>query len=167
MGFVERLFSRPPSKDKFAQMLVDGIRRSARQVLSSDLSNNDLDNSPNGRPSRGVVVNSRGKHAHIRSLKSRWISAPGDAHLVYPGVAKLHGAPLEFDKRHSLDRLRYEAMRDGIEDYELLRLPATRSPETAGAISRSVVRSLTDYTLGPTEFNRARRRLLEELSRRP
>jgi hypothetical protein len=58
-------------------------------------------------------------------------------------------------------------MRDGIEDYELLRLLAARSPEKADTICRSVVRNVTDYTLDPTEFNRARRRLLEELSRRP
>ncbi|MGA2617220.1 MAG: glycoside hydrolase domain-containing protein [Thermoguttaceae bacterium] len=92
---------------------------------------------------------------------------PGDGHLVYPGVARLHGARPEYDKRHSSDSLRYEAMRDGIEDYELLRLLAARSPEKADTICRSVVRSLTDYTLDPTEFNRARRQLLEQLSRRP
>jgi hypothetical protein len=89
---------------------------------------------------------------------------PGDATLVYPGVAKLRGAPPSEDKLHSLDSLRYEAMRDGIEDYELLRLLASKKPDEADAICRSVVRSLTDYTLDPAEFNKARRRLLEAVS---
>jgi hypothetical protein len=86
---------------------------------------------------------------------------PGDGTLVYPGVAKLRGAPASEDRLHSLDSIRYEAMRDGIEDYELLRLLAAKKPEEADAICRSVVRSLTDYTLDPTEFNQARRKLLE------
>ncbi len=86
---------------------------------------------------------------------------PGDGTLVYPGVAKLRGAPPSEDKLHSLDSIRYEAMRDGIEDYELLRLLATKKPDEADVICRIVVRSLTDYTLDPAEFNQARRRLLE------
>jgi hypothetical protein len=55
-------------------------------------------------------------------------------------------------------------MRDGIEDYELLRLLAAKKPDEADAICRSVVRSLTDYTLDPAEFNNARRRLLEAVA---
>jgi len=89
---------------------------------------------------------------------------PGDGHLVYPGVARLHGALPSEDKLHSLDSLRYEAMRDGIEDCELLRLLAAKNPEEADAICRSVVRSLTDYTLDPAEFNKTRRRLLEAVT---
>jgi len=95
---------------------------------------------------------------------------PGDAHLVYPGVARLRGAPPSEDKLHSLDSIRYEAMRDGIEDYELLRLLAAKKPGEADAICRSVVRSLTNYTLDPAEFSQARRRLLEaagNLDRQP
>jgi len=90
---------------------------------------------------------------------------PGDGHLVYPGVARLHGAPPEYDKRHSLDSLRYEAMRDGIEDYELLRLLSAKRPDLADGICRAVVRSLTDYTLEPAEFNKARSTLLQAVSR--
>ena len=90
---------------------------------------------------------------------------PGDGHLVYPGAARLRGAAEEFDRRHSLDSLRYEVMRDGIEDYELLRLLAAASPETGDAVCHEVVRSLTDYTLDPEAFNAARRRLLEAVAR--
>ena len=90
---------------------------------------------------------------------------PGDAHLVYPGVARLRGAPASEDKLHSLDSLRYEAMRDGIEDYELLRLLAAEAPREADAICRMAVRSLSDYTLDPKEFSQARRRLLDAVSK--
>jgi len=89
---------------------------------------------------------------------------PGDAHLVYPGIARLRGLPESADKLHSLDSLRYEAMRDGIEDYDLLRLLAAKAPEKAETLSRKIVRSLTDYTLAPEEFNAGRRELLEGVS---
>jgi hypothetical protein len=55
-------------------------------------------------------------------------------------------------------------MRDGIEDYDLLRLFAAKSPEKAETLCRKIVRSLTDYTLAPEEFNAARRELLEGVS---
>lgn len=90
---------------------------------------------------------------------------PGDGHLVYPGVARLHGAPAAEDKLHSLDSIRYEAMRDGIEDYELLRLLAAKEPQQADAICRQVMRSLTDYTLDPQQVAAARRELLQALSK--
>ncbi len=90
-------------------------------------------------------------------------SPPGDGHLVYPGVARLRGAAESEDRRHSLDSIRYEAMRDGIEDYELLRLLAERDQRKANEIRGMVVRNLTDYTLDPDEFNTARRELLLSL----
>lgn len=79
---------------------------------------------------------------------------PGDSHIVYPG------------KYGPLSSIRLEAMRDGIEDYELLRLLALKDRKAAERICASVVRSMTDYTLDPTEFRRARSRMLDELERR-
>lgn len=79
---------------------------------------------------------------------------PGDTHIVYPG------------KYGPLSSIRLEAMRDGIEDYELLRLLALKDRKAADRICASVVRSMTDYTVDPTEFRRARSRLLDELERR-
>lgn len=79
---------------------------------------------------------------------------PGDTHIVYPG------------KYGPLSSIRLEAMRDGIEDYELLRLLALKDRKAAERICASVVRSMTDYTLDPTEFRRARSRLLDELEKR-
>ncbi len=79
---------------------------------------------------------------------------PGDTHIVYPG------------KYGPLASIRLEAMRDGIEDYELLRMLAAKDRRAAERICASVVRSMTDYTLDPAEFRKGRSRLLDELERR-
>lgn len=75
----------------------------------------------------------------------------GDSHVVYPG------------RRGPLPSIRLDAMRDGIEDYELLRLLSLQDQKAAKEICSSVVRSMTDYTLDPAEFRQARKRLLDEL----
>jgi len=77
----------------------------------------------------------------------------GDSHIVYPGA------------RGPLSSIRLEAMRDGIEDYELLRLLAKSDREAADEICASVARSWTDYTLDPVKFRHARARLLDALER--
>jgi hypothetical protein len=74
---------------------------------------------------------------------------PGDNCIVYPG----EGGPV--------DSLRFEAMRDGIEDYELLRKLAEVDPDRARAIARMVIRDYDDYDLSPATFRQARRALLE------
>jgi hypothetical protein len=76
---------------------------------------------------------------------------PGDDHLVYPG-------PMG-----PLSSIRWEAMRDGIEDYEMLKLLQKRNPKLASEICNSVVQSFTVYTLDPVVFNKARCRMLNAL----
>lgn len=76
---------------------------------------------------------------------------PGDSHIVYPG------------KRGPLSSIRLEAMRDGIEDYELLKLLESKNPKLAREICDSIVKSLTDYTLDPAAFRKARGRIAEAL----
>ncbi|MDI6827712.1 MAG: DUF6067 family protein, partial [Armatimonadota bacterium] len=66
--------------------------------------------------------------------QSDWLP-PGDSHIVYPG------------KRGPLSSIRLEALRDGVEDYELLKLLEKRHPRKARQICNSVVRTMTDYTL--------------------
>ncbi len=78
---------------------------------------------------------------------------PGDSHIVYPG------------KTGPLSSIRFEAMRDGIEDYELLMELAKANPEKSNEICNSIVRTMTDYSLDPREFRQARLELLEALSR--
>lgn len=76
---------------------------------------------------------------------------PGDSHIVYPG------------KRGPLSSIRLEAMRDGIEDYELLKLLEKKDHKLAREICDSIVKSLTDYTLDPAAFRKARGRLVAAL----
>lgn len=76
---------------------------------------------------------------------------PGDSHIVYPG------------KYGPLSSIRLEALRDGVEDFELLKLLEKKDLKKARAICDSVVRSLTDYTSDPGEFRKARARLIKSL----
>lgn len=75
----------------------------------------------------------------------------GDSHIVYPG---------RFGPVRSI---RLEAMRDGVEDFELLRMLSLSNKKKAQDICDSVVRSMTDYTLDPAEFRRVRTRLLDAI----
>ena len=77
---------------------------------------------------------------------------PGDTHMIYPG------------RRGPLSSIRLEAMRDGIEDFELLRLLQEKDTRAAKRICDSVVRSFTDYSLDPVALRAARLRLIKELS---
>jgi len=77
---------------------------------------------------------------------------PGDSHIMYPG------------KLGPLSSIRFEAMRDGIEDFEMLNELAQEHPDKAKAICDKIVRSMTDYTLDPKEFRAARLELLKALT---
>lgn len=66
----------------------------------------------------------------------------GDTHLVYPKGKKV------------LRSVRSEAMRAGIEDYELLMLLSEKCPEKAHELVVKCVRSFTDYTTDIHEFEK-------------
>lgn len=88
---------------------------------------------------------------------------PGDAWLVYPG------------EDGPLSSVRWEAVRDGVEDFELLWLLEQRQRDAAQQlglspdgwvaaaagkrIGRRLIRTLTDYTDDPAELRLARERL--------
>lgn len=80
---------------------------------------------------------------------------PGDAFIVYP------------DREHRTFRgsIRFETMRSGIEDYEMLRVLKTRDPAAADQIAASAISSFTDYVRDAATFHRLEQRLLEALSR--
>ncbi len=79
----------------------------------------------------------------------------GDAFIVYP------------DRGHLTVRssIRFEAMRESSEDYEMLRALAARDHDAADQICASAVSSFTDYVRDPAAFRRIEQRLLEALSR--
>ena len=76
----------------------------------------------------------------------------GDVCVVYPGPHGPH------------DSIRWEQQREGIQDYELLRLLAKRDPDKAAKICSSIVRDIDRYNTGTAAFRAARRDLLEALS---
>jgi len=80
-----------------------------------------------------------------------WLN--GDGVLLYPGV----DGPIP--------SVRLAAIRDGIEDTELLRLAESRDPVAARAALGAVVTDRTRYTRDPRALAEARRRLLRTLSR--
>ena len=81
---------------------------------------------------------------------------PGDAFIVYP------------DREHRTVRssIRFEAMRAGIEDYEMLRALKGRDPAAAEQIAASAVSSFTDYVRDVATFRKIEQRLFEALSRK-
>ncbi len=79
----------------------------------------------------------------------------GDAFIVYPDRAR----------RSVLPSIRLEAMRAGIEDYEMLQALARRDRAAADAIAGEAVRSFTDYVRDPAAFRRIEAKLIEALSR--
>jgi len=79
----------------------------------------------------------------------------GDAFIVYPDRAG----------KSVFSSIRLEAMREGIEDYELLRALKAKNPAVADELARAAVQSFTDYVRDPKAFRTLERRLLEELSK--
>jgi hypothetical protein len=77
----------------------------------------------------------------------------GDPWIVYPG------------KDGPLDSIRWEAMRDGIADYELLSMLAERNAEKARGLAAKHVLDFNRYDCDVQAFRATRRELLELLSR--
>ncbi len=84
-----------------------------------------------------------------------WLLQPGDNWIVAPGT------------KGPLSSMRFENMRDGLEDYELLAMLAgrRRGKATATRLAGELVRGFTDHVLDPKVFHDVRRRLIETLSR--
>jgi len=59
----------------------------------------------------------------------------GDSWLVYPKDGKL------------IDSIRYEAMRDGIADYELLSMLSARNPKAAMALAEKLILAFDRYVI--------------------
>ncbi len=76
----------------------------------------------------------------------------GDAFITYPGNGKI------------LSSIRLEAMRDGIVDYELLKMLEIKHPETAREICRQVVYDFAKYDTDIRSFRAKRKQVLQLLS---
>lgn len=76
----------------------------------------------------------------------------GDAWIVYPGRGKIHSS------------IRLEAMRDGIVDYELLKMFEKKHPEEARELARQVVYGFELYDTNIRAFREKRRHILQQIS---
>lgn len=85
-------------------------------------------------------------------LESGTILPGGDAWIVYPGDRRLHSS------------IRLEAMRDGIVDYELLKMLDEKNPEEAAELARQVVYRFDYYDINVDAFREKRRKILTLLS---
>lgn len=78
--------------------------------------------------------------------------APGDNWIIYPG---------KWGPRSSL---RWEAMREGLEDFAYFTALAKQSPERARELARQVMRSITDYDKDPEKLEQTRRQVAREVA---
>lgn len=76
----------------------------------------------------------------------------GDMNIVYPKESKL------------LPSIRLEAMRDGIVDYELLKMLEQKNPERAKEIVSKIIFAFDHYDLSIVHFREIRKTILSELS---
>ncbi|MFV0506635.1 MAG: glycoside hydrolase domain-containing protein [Bacteroidales bacterium] len=77
----------------------------------------------------------------------------GDMNIVYPAENRL------------LSSIRLEAMRDGIVDYELLKMLDKKNPELAKKLAGKIVFNFDHYDLSISNFRTMRKTILEELSK--
>jgi hypothetical protein len=79
---------------------------------------------------------------------------PGDAFIVYP----------DKEKKSVYSSIRFEAMLEGIEDYELLQALKQKDPSEADRLAKAAITGFTDYIRDPAAFRTIQRQLLEALS---
>ena len=85
-------------------------------------------------------------------LESGNIMPAGDAWIIYPGERQVYPS------------LRLEAMRDGIVDYELLRMLSVKDEEKAMQLANQIVFAFNRYETDIGTFRSVRRQMLELLS---
>lgn len=73
----------------------------------------------------------------------------GDTHILYPNGLDV------------MRSVRFEMMRSGCEDYELLKLIEAKDPKKADNIAKKCVRTFTDYTKDIEIFENAQKEMLE------
>jgi hypothetical protein len=76
----------------------------------------------------------------------------GDAWIVYPAEGKAYSS------------IRLAAMRDGIADYELLKLLEQKYPDKAKELAQSVIRNFDSYNSNISDFRQTRLKMLKWLS---
>jgi hypothetical protein len=85
--------------------------------------------------------------------EGNFVLPAGESWIVYPG------------KDGVIDSIRFEAMRDGIADYELFSQLADQDPAAAQALASKHVMDFDKYNCDVATFRATRRELLERLAR--
>lgn len=76
----------------------------------------------------------------------------GDNCIIYPGYRKLYSS------------IRFEAMRDGIDDYQLLKMVERKDEERAKRYADAIIFNFNDYEASVTSFRSIRKQMLDFLS---
>lgn len=76
----------------------------------------------------------------------------GDNCIIYPGYRKLYTS------------IRFETMREGIDDYQLLQMLEKKNPAKAKELVNTIIQNFNQYDGSIRYFRQIRKRLLDELS---
>ena len=90
---------------------------------------------------------------HIDASRDRGKLPAGDHCIVYPGYRKLYTS------------IRFEAMRDGIDDYQLLRMVEAMDSAKAKGFANNLVLNFDSYDNSVTHFRKVRKEMLDFLAR--
>ncbi|MDN5217474.1 DUF4091 domain-containing protein [Fulvivirgaceae bacterium BMA12] len=104
--------------------------------------------------SKGGITNSGDPYGDVSGMisSSGNILPGGDCWIAYPGNKIIYPS------------IRLEAMRDGIVDYELLKMYADKFPEEVKNLVGTTVYNFQHYDVNVSEFRIKRRKMLRELS---
>lgn len=90
------------------------------------------------------------KHPSPQASSNNFLPA-GDTHVIYPGT----DGPLS--------SLRFEAHRQGIEDYELLEKLKLKNPNKHARLIKKLLLNYTNYSLSIRKYERIRKKLLKSI----
>ena len=90
------------------------------------------------------------KHPSPQASSNNFLPA-GDTHVIYPGT----DGPLS--------SLRFEAHRNGIEDYELLEQLKTKNIDKHSILIKKLFFDYTNYSLSIKKYKRIRKKLLKSI----
>lgn len=76
----------------------------------------------------------------------------GDNCIIYPGYRKLYSS------------IRFETMRDGIDDYQLLKMLEEKDPQKSKKLANDIILNFNNYDGSIPYFRKVRRQLLDSLS---
>lgn len=90
---------------------------------------------------------------HADASRDRGKLPAGDNCIIYPGYRKLYTS------------IRFEAMRDGIDDYQLLKMVEQQHPAKAKEYVNAIIQGFDEYDSSVSHFRAVREKMLELLSK--